>query len=199
VAERSTVAETADYRVLAAVLEMEQGRWTGHLMLIAGIGVLIWVLFRRQIKMRARGRAELREAAAQQRRWESQENSGAPLADAPPALARWQTGMFDLQRELKAELEGRIAVLQSLVQLADQRIATLNRLATGAAPRGGEPSPPGRRSASQEGSSQGPSASHLADRAAEVQRLATAGWSTSEIADRLQLSIGDVEFLQGML
>ena len=36
--------------------------------------------------------------------------------------------MFDLQRELKAELDTRIAIVQSLVRHADQRIEQLRQL-----------------------------------------------------------------------
>ncbi len=38
---------------------------------------------------------------------------------------RWQVAMFDLQRELKAELDTRISIVQALIRQLDERIETL--------------------------------------------------------------------------
>lgn len=99
-------------------------------MLVAGVGILIWVLLRRSHRARLRHVGQERELAEQQRQLGARRDSGAPLADAPAEVLRWQAAMFDLQRELKAELETKISVLQALVRLADARIATLHQLSS---------------------------------------------------------------------
>jgi hypothetical protein len=48
-----------------------------------------------------------------------------PLSNAPVDVQRWQVAMFDLQRELKADLDTRIAVVQTLIRQVDERIERL--------------------------------------------------------------------------
>jgi hypothetical protein len=202
------------FAVTAMVFDFEGDRWRGQMMMLAGIGLLVWVLFRRQMKMRSRGRRQTREAVDQKRRWESQSQSGAPLADAPAAVAKWQAGMYDLQRDLKAELESRISVLQSLVRLADERIAVLSAMEQGAV-AATQSQPAGELGGGAQGRERAECAisghesersdrsvdaglPRLREQAAEVRRLAAAGWTSSEIARQLRVSLGDVEFLQGI-
>lgn len=51
-----------------------------------------------------------------------------PLSDAPIETQRWQIALFDLQRELKGELDSRIAVIQMLMRQVDEKIAKLESL-----------------------------------------------------------------------
>ena len=92
-----------------------------------------------------------------------------PLADAPVETLRWQAAMFDLQRDLKAELDTKIAVVQSLLREVDQRLAKLHAASVAAA---------------------GPLS---AEQWAEAQRLQREGFSPCEIAKRIDAPIGDVE------
>ena len=99
-----------------------------QLLLLAGFIMLCWVLARRQVKMRKRVNRDARIANRELHKIRNHTEISVPLCDAPPETQRWQAALFDLQRELKAELDTRIAVVQSLVRQADQRIARLESL-----------------------------------------------------------------------
>jgi len=100
-----------------------------QMMLLAGIILMGWILMRRQIKARFRQNSQSRtdhEFAKTLARADSPR--GIPLASAPPETQRWQAEMLDLQRELKAELDMKIVVVQSLIRQADEKIAKLSAL-----------------------------------------------------------------------
>jgi hypothetical protein len=99
-----------------------------QLFLLGGFIMLGWVLARRQVKMRKRVNRDARVANRELKKIRNHKEIAVPLCDAPPETQRWQAALFDLQRELKAELDTRIAVVQSLVRQADQRIARLEAL-----------------------------------------------------------------------
>ncbi len=99
-----------------------------QLMLVAGFMLLGWVLVRRQIASRQRLRSDARTAQSASVEVAAQSTRSLPLADAPLETQRWQVAMFDLQRELKADLDTRIAVVQSLLRRVDERIVHLERL-----------------------------------------------------------------------
>lgn len=101
---------------------------TSQLTLLAGILLLGWLLMRRQIRSRSKLRAMEREDQAVLRQQALRDKPGAvPLQDAPPETQRWLVEMHDLQRELKAELDTKIVVVQTLLRQADERITTLKR------------------------------------------------------------------------
>lgn len=101
-----------------------------QMMMLAGIVLLGWILVRRQIRSRRRLHTQsVSERHLQQQLSESDKPRGVPLASAPPEIQRWQVEIFDLQRELKAELDMKIVVVQSLIRQADERIATLRNQA----------------------------------------------------------------------
>lgn len=162
------------FEFLAEIIETSEEQWRGHLMLIAGIGLLFWVLLRRNLNQRTRASAANRELAQQISRGYGTSVQGAPLVDAPREVLHMQASMFDLQRELKAELESRIAVVQSLLRAADRKIERLESVQKMAA----VPS--------------------IQDQASEVRRLAQDGQSSEEIARLTRLSLGDVEFLRSL-
>ena len=103
-----------------------------------------------------------------------------PLCDAPAETQRWQAALFDLQRELKAELDTRIAIVQSLVRHADQRIEQLRQLESGAQP----PNDPRQGALPSE-------------EVSRISELARAGHTSTEIAEQLGVPIGDVELTIG--
>lgn len=166
--------------ILSFIMPAESDR-RGQLMLLGGISLLIWVLFRRHMRTRNDARQSQREFDQQRRQWAKLDNTGFSLNDAPKEVTRWQAGMFDLQRELKAELDTRIAVVQSLVRMADQRIADLQQL---------QGSLPGSRAGVHDDPVR-----QLAD---QVRQLADLGHTSDEIAQQTKLSLGDVEFLRGL-
>jgi len=100
-----------------------------QMMLLAGLVLLGWVLIRRQLRARYRQHTQSlsdRDFAKKLARADSPR--GVPLASAPPETQRWQAEMLDLQRELKAELDMKIAVVQALIRQADEKIETLGSL-----------------------------------------------------------------------
>ena len=97
-----------------------------QLFMVAGFLMLGWVLARRQLKHRKESRISNREANKELHRIRNQKTSSVPLSDAPPETQRWQAAMFDLQRELSADLDNRIVMVQSLIRQLDERIETLS-------------------------------------------------------------------------
>lgn len=106
------------------IADMQQAQ----LLMLAGFVMLGWVLARRQLKMRKRVNQDSRVANRALKQMREHKNPAVPLSDAPPETQRWQVAMFDLQRELKAELDTRIVVVQTLLNQLDQRIARLSAL-----------------------------------------------------------------------
>ncbi len=148
---------------------------TPQLMMLAGIVMLGWTLVRRQMKARKRSRQDDRQHRVALKQMGKQQANSMPLADAPVETLRWQAAMFDLQRELKAELETKICVVQSLLNQVDERIARLENLQGGA---GVVELPP------------------LPLTATELQRalqLHRDGHPTADIATELKLPVGDGE------
>jgi len=99
-----------------------------QLLMLAGFVMLGWVLARRTIRRRRRIYREEREANLAYQKLKQPTEVAVPLCDAPVETQRWQVALFDLQRDLKAELDSRIAIVQSLVKQVDQRIDELKRL-----------------------------------------------------------------------
>ena len=97
-------------------------------MLLGGMVLLGWVLIRGGI---SRKRQSIRAGREMDRVVEKSRHPkvhASPTSDAPPETRRWMVAMFDLQRELKAELDSKIAVVQVMVREADRRIEELRRL-----------------------------------------------------------------------
>jgi hypothetical protein len=83
----------------------------------AGIALLTWLLLRRMyLRRRAKpsrgGAAEIGRVAALRSR--------QPLIDAPPETIRWQVEMHDTARDLKAELDSKISIAQTLIAMAQE-------------------------------------------------------------------------------
>jgi hypothetical protein len=96
-----------------------------QLMMVGGFVMLGWVLARRQIRMRRRVNQETRVANTAIQKMRDHRGPSLPLSNAPVETQRWQVAMFDLQRELKAELDTRIAVVQTLIRQVDERLEKL--------------------------------------------------------------------------
>ncbi|MGB0596648.1 MAG: hypothetical protein ACPGLY_08165 [Rubripirellula sp.] len=99
-----------------------------QLLLVAGFVMLGWVLARRQIKSRRQLNQNARVANKAVKAIRDYKDPAVPLAGAPVETQRWQAAMFDLQRELKADLDTRIVIVQTLLQQVDQRIDRLENL-----------------------------------------------------------------------
>jgi len=92
-------------------------------MLLAGVALLVWVLLRRVYRKRG-GRSKSRIAPPSRVRPVSKspgadrDETRQPLIDAPPEILRWQVEMHETARDLKAELDTKIHVVQTLVGMA---------------------------------------------------------------------------------
>jgi hypothetical protein len=153
------------------IADMQQAQ----LLMLAGFVMLGWVLARRQLKMRKRVNQDSRVANRALKQMRAHKNPAVPLSDAPPETQRWQVAMFDLQRELKAELDTRIVVVQTLLNQVDQRIARLSALDSSS------PSPLSTRT------------SISSEHQQMVRALLERGHTAKEIAVETGLPLGDVE------
>lgn len=116
---------------VADVAEKSTGFGTmqgAQLWMVAGFLILGWVLARRQMRMGKRVNREARAANRQLEKMRNRKEPVLPLSDAPPETQRWQVAMFDLQRELTAELDTRISIVQTLLHQVDQKIVRLEEL-----------------------------------------------------------------------
>lgn len=156
-----------------------------QLLMAAGFLMLGWVLVRRQMKMRKRVNQEARVANKELARIRKHKEPVLPLADAPIETQRWQGAMFDLQRELKAELDTRIAIVQTLMRQLDQRIELVSRMQTDASR-----SPAHTEKADGSAHADDDSVNHVSDR---IVMLSNLGHTASEIASQTGISLGDVE------
>jgi hypothetical protein len=99
-----------------------------QMIMLVAMGLMIWVLWRRSHKHFGSGGT----AHAPIKRFSKLEDDRElALADAPPDVNRWQVEMHELARDLKGELDTRIAILQILLRQADQTAARLRGLGLG--------------------------------------------------------------------
>ena len=161
-----------------------------QLLMVAGFVMFGWVLARRQIAMRKRVNRSTRQANKELKAIREQTQSAVPLSDAPAETQRWQVALFDLQRELKADLDTRIAIVQSLIRQADQRIDRLTRLESGQAASADH----------HQGLPDGEGISGWSEASlARMSELSRAGYSLSEIAQQLGVPLADVELTIGQI
>ena len=81
------------------------------LLFLLGVAMLTAMLMRRWSRYFKRQKAAQRKPQASALR---ETDSRQPLMDAPPEILRWQVEMHETARELKAELDTKIAILQRL-------------------------------------------------------------------------------------
>lgn len=180
-----------------------QGTQQAQLLAVAGFVMLGWVLARRQLKMRKRVNRDSRAANKELQKLRAYKEPQLPLADAPAETQRWQVALFDLQRELKAELDTRIVIVQTLMRQLDSRIARLDALSgdalSGDALSGdalareglaGDHAAPNSHSLEATVPRQSPL---VGEQAAQIEKLVLGGFTAGEIASKLDLPIGDVE------
>ena len=152
-----------------------------QLWMVAGFLMLGWVLARRQLKLRKRVNEDTRVAHKELKKLRERKEPTVPLSDAPPETQRWQAAMFDLQRELKAELDTRIGIVQVLVNQLDERIATVSQVTN-----------------SQLTNSQANSSNvQPVARRETIADLSRQGHTADEIAVMTGLPVGDVELMLG--
>ncbi|QDT07638.1 hypothetical protein K227x_60660 [Rubripirellula lacrimiformis] len=160
------------WHLLIAMADTQRAQYLA----VAGFVMLGWVLARRTLKARKRVNTDTRVAKKELDRIRSSKTPVLPLADAPPEVQRWQVGMFDLQRELKAELDTRIVIVQTLLRQVDESVRRLEKL-QGVADD--------QQTAVTE--------FDAGVRRSEVESMVQAGHTAEEIAAATGMPIGDVE------
>ena len=85
-------------------------------------------LARRKIRAGKRINADTKRANRLIKELRENKEPSVPLSGAPVETQRWQAAMFDLQRELKAELDTRIVIVQTLLKQVDHKIEALSTL-----------------------------------------------------------------------
>jgi len=87
----------------------------------AGIAILTWVFLRKTYRRR-------KKTSAPHPRTPSTPSFTQPLIDAPREVARWQVEMHQLARDLKAEVETKIGLLQQTAIMARREADRLEKL-----------------------------------------------------------------------
>ncbi len=100
------------------------------MMMLAGIGILCWIMMRGRMKsqkvseprmaiptMKHNANAKAKAAAF----------SGTSSVGAPPEVLKWQIEMYDLSRQLKAELDSKMIAVRKLTADYDRATAQLNQ------------------------------------------------------------------------
>lgn len=104
---------------------------TAQFLMVGGFVMLAWVLARRKIRAGKRVNEDTRRANRAIKSMRQHTEPSVPLSGAPVETQRWQAAMFDLQRELKAELDTRIIVVQTLLNQVDEKINRLDSMQAG--------------------------------------------------------------------
>jgi hypothetical protein len=95
------------------------------LLFLLGIVMLIVILMRRWSRYFKRQKSAKRAARPLAMR---EPNAEQPLMDAPPELLRWQVEMHETARQLKGELDTKIAILQRLTIDAQRQAERLESI-----------------------------------------------------------------------
>ncbi len=185
-------------------------------MLLLGMVLLTWVLLRRRYEHRpGSSRANVSQI---DRAGQPQEPAQPGSLDAGAEVIRWQVQMHETARDLKAELDSKMGVLQQLVRMAADHEQRLEQLIARAEQLGlhrtvdvlseiQQATSPSNR-LSTDGAT-GPAASRFpppsaraqgllsepTDQQRAVYQLADQGRSAASIAEQVGLPLGEVEML----
>lgn len=146
-------------------------------LLIGSIGATTLILFRIA--------ARRRQATPN-----SQEVAPSATSRTPRGVERWEAELHEFAREVEARLDNKIAALQQLLILADQRTAKLESLGLEPLPQQTATEP----AATLSGPHFPPSANRHNTQTAVIA-MHDAGNGAAAIANRLQLPIGEVELM----
>ena len=176
-------------------------------LLVAGIGLLCYLLLRRSWGRLGRSRQQdaadiHRPAAAGARRQSS-------LSDSPSEVVRWQVELHETARDIKAEIDTKLAALQALTIAARQECARLELLIARAQRLHGsvdslaaieelaDPAAMSDSSRLQQVIDNLPPPSRPAgpSQRRAIQQLSASGLPPAAIAERLGLPVGEVELM----
>ena len=180
---------------------------TSSMLMLGGIALACFLLLRRSGRMLAKSRShdvspkDVGKLLGERGR----ENA---LADAPPAILRWEVEMHQTARDLKAEIDTKLACLQALTISARQEAARLEAAIARAESfglPGGEDALAAIERLGEFSSGEYPGAlARVIDQLprhkpapepphADIGKLASRGHSPAQIAERLQIPVADVE------
>jgi len=187
-----------------------------QLVFFLAMALTIWILLVQTQRYFNRRRTETSQQLQVQIKRRPLEHRGGPPPDGPEEAFRWEVRMHETARELSALLDSKLSVLQALVAEADRAAARLEA-ALDRAGVGHSANPETRPPANQAEALQSirpaepqssllPQASRSPDdstagraaqqhRREEVYTLADYGYEASEIAQRLQLPVGEVQLM----
>ncbi|MHB0957710.1 MAG: hypothetical protein ACYC0X_18345 [Pirellulaceae bacterium] len=160
--------------------------WMSNGMLLAGILLLILILFRRSYRHQRRQNRPCPDPAS---RPKSVRAADRVLSEPPVQVTQWQVEMHELARTLKAELDTKMRLLQLLIGQARVESERLEQLLAV-----GDPS---RLSAGETvGSDRGGAVcEEIHPQQSAIYAMADTGHSPQEIAARLGAPQGEVEFV----
>ncbi len=93
-----------------------------QLLMLAGMGLMIWTLMRRSYRHFGKGGKAYKPAHVLSQRDTNRDDA---LIDAPAEVTRWQVEMHETARDLKGEIDTKLAVLQMLSRHANEATARL--------------------------------------------------------------------------
>ncbi len=163
-------------------------------MLLAGIALLIFLLMRRSFRYfggrRRRGKADEPYLVHTPRPIGEHRS----LSTAPPDLLRWHVEMHETARDMKAELDSKMRLLQLLIVQARQEADRLQQLLT-VSNASLSPLPDARPADPPAANEQVSRLPGSVAGQAEIYRLADEGWSAGDIAQHLGTPLGEVELI----
>ena len=178
-------------------------------MLGLGIVMMLVILLRRSTryhqKQKRLARKAGKPAAPLTRRQEQLANMfdrASPLLDAPSTVIRWQVEMEELGRDIKAEIDTKIRLLQVLVQRSNEAAERLEAAATRAERLGcvdrSEVGDPDAIESLAEQAARNRNATASTPTPAysdRVYAMADSGNNVADIATSIGMPVGDVEFV----
>lgn len=184
------------------------GSMASGAMLALGVTMMLVILLRRsgkyyrKLKWQSRkaGNPAARQAPAKDQMAKMFDRA-SPLLDAPATVVRWQVEMQELARELKAEIDTKMCLLQVLTQRSNEAAERLEAAAAraqrlGCVERQEPETPDSAGSTLAQAAAARPSTPPLgvAPYCDQVYAMSDSGENVADIADHIGLPVGDVEF-----
>jgi hypothetical protein len=158
--------------------------------------VVTWMLLLRANRNMRKNRSEPLPSVQAKQQEANKTSRGATAGE----LERWEVRMYDLARDLSAQLDSKMSALQHLVNLADQRIAELQRLSSQTESHvvNGGLGTQAERLAQSAGGSSDKNPMRDSSRQQQVYDLADAGHTSQSIAAIVGSPVGEVELMLGL-
>jgi hypothetical protein len=97
------------------------------LLLIVGVGVMIYFMMRRNSSL-LRDSGDSNQEVRKTRALHAERDRDSALADAPDEILRWQVEMHATARDLKAEIDTKLMLLQALLKQVQEERQRLEEL-----------------------------------------------------------------------